>query len=470
MKKIWSLLLAALLPLAAFSQEPGTLNNTQVDGFRPIWFDLGQRSEYGSKYSGSFGTYTMKHRPLAIYAPEVDRTYFVYGGTTEAKARHLLCMVSCYDHKTGLVAKPTVVYDKGKVGDPHDNPSLLIDGEGYIWVYVAGRGNTRPGFRYKSVAPWDISAFEDKGGSIMAYPQPYYVEGQGHFLFFCRYDGVRRLFYQTSPDGEHWTPYTQIASIIEPELGEHKSGHYQITGRRGDTLVTVFNRHFNGNCDTRTNIYYLQTTDFGKTWTQADGTPVALPVTDRDNPCKILDLERAGKNCYIKDVNFDAKGRPVILYLTSNGHQPGPKHGPREWYVIAWTGKGWKTHKITTSTHNYDSGSLYIHGKEWTVIAPTGTGPQCWGQGGEVEAWTSRNGGRTWKRTLQYTKNSPRNHCYVRRPEGAKDPFYAFWADGDPDGFSVCRLYFADSRGHVWRLPYEMEGEWAVPEQVEFYQ
>ena len=76
--------------------------------------------------------------------------------------------------------------------------------------------------------------------------------------------------------------------------------------------------------------------------------------------------------------------------------------------------------------------------------------------------------GNTWKKTRQYTANSPANHCYVRRPEQAKDPFYAFWADGNPELLSPCHLHFADSQGHVWRLPDTMDGEWATPEPVSF--
>ena len=471
MKRLFIVLLAFLAgQMALFSQEPGALDNTKVDGFRPIWFDLGQRSEYGSKYVGAFGTYTMKHRPLAIYSPEVDKTFFVYGGTTSEKDRHLLCMISCYDHKTGLVQKPTVVYDKGKVNDPHDNPALLIDPEGYLWVYVAGRGNHRVGFRFRSVKPYDISAFENMGGSIMAYPQPYYIEGKGHFLFDTRYDGVRRLFYQTSSDGIHWSDYQPLASIIDPELGETKSGHYQITGRCGDKLVTAFNRHLNGNCDSRTNIYVVQTTDFGEHWTLVDGTPIELPITDRNSPCKILDVEHNKQNCYIKDVNFDEKGNPIILYVTSYGHQPGPAHGPREWFTAHWTGRKWDFRFITYSTNNYDSGSLWVEGKTWTVIAPTGVGPQKWGQGGEVESWVSRNGGKTWKRAIRYTANSPLNHCYVRRPEQCKDPFWCFWADGNADVFSISHFFFADSQGNVYRLPYEIapDEEWVKPERMHY--
>lgn len=466
MKKLISCLFTFVFYIS-FAQTKGEYNNHIMDGYRPIWFDLGQKSEYGSKYSGGLGTYTMKHNPMAIYAPEVNKTFFVYGGTINKDERYLLCMVGCYDHTTGKVCKPTVVYDKQGVDDPHDNPALLIDKEGYLWVYVAGRGNQRPGFIYKSTKPYDTSKFESTGfKDIMAYPQPRLVEGKGHFLFFTRYDGVRRLFFRTSPDGIHWDDYQQIASII-PE-GETKSGHYQITGQYGNKLVTTFNRHKDGDCDTRTNMYYLQTVDFGKTWTLADGTPVSLPIVDKDSPCRVIDAESNGQNLYIKDVNFDEKGNAVVLYLTSYGHQPGPQHGPREWFVAHWTGKEWVQHYITSSTHNYDSGSLYIEGNLWRVIAPTATGPQRWGTGGEVESWTSVNRGKTWAKEHVYTKDSPRNHGYTRRPVNAADPFYTYWADGNPDYLSISNLYFGDSKGNVYRLPYKMKEDWEYPEKVDY--
>lgn len=475
MKKTLLVLSALLLCICSFAEEKpkaqfGALNNTKIDGFRPIWFDLGQKTEYGSKYSGAFGTYTMKHRPLAIYDSKSDKTYFVYGGTTSKDERHLLCMISCYDHKTGLVKKPTVVYDKGPVNDPHDNPAILIDSEGYIWVYVAGRGNRRVGYRFRSTSPYNIDEFKQMGeGSIMAYPQPYFVPGKGFFLFETRYDGVRRLFYQTSQDGVTWSSYSPLASIIAKHLGEKKSGHYQITGQYGEKLVTAFNRHKNGKCDTRTNIYYLQTEDFGKTWTMADGTPIELPVTDKDSPCKILDVEKNGQCCYIKDVNFDSNGNPIILYLTSYGHRPGPMDGPREWFVASWNGKEWDFSYITSSTNNYDSGSLWVEGDTWTVIAPTEAGPSYWGQGGEIAAWSSSNRGKSWKKTLQYTYNSPMNNCYVRRPVDGRDPFYCFWADGNPDVITISRFHLADSKGNVYRLPYDMTDEWGKPQKVEYH-
>ena len=79
-----------------------------------------------------------------------------------------------------------------------------------------------------------------------------------------------------------------------------------------------------------------------------------------------------------------------------------------------------------------------------------------------------KSGSRTFVRSKkQLTHNSPRNHNYVRQPLASKDPFFVFWADGDPTTLSVSHLYFADSTGeHIRRLPYDMPNEFAAPELI----
>src|SRR5690606_18124383 len=97
-KALVSLLFWTTVAYAANTDETATAAETvisgKIDGYRGIWFDLGQKSEFGSKYSGGLGTYTAKHHPLAVYAPEVNKTFFVYGGTPAADQRRLLAMAS----------------------------------------------------------------------------------------------------------------------------------------------------------------------------------------------------------------------------------------------------------------------------------------------------------------------------------------------------------------------------------------
>lgn len=61
-------------------------------------------------------------------------------------------MVSYYDHRTGMVPRPTVLLDK-ETDDAHDNPVLAIDGEGYVWVFSNSHGVERPSYiRRQNVA------------------------------------------------------------------------------------------------------------------------------------------------------------------------------------------------------------------------------------------------------------------------------------------------------------------------------
>ena len=449
---------------SAQAVEDSVQNYQKAEGYRGIWFTLNQFYEYGDKYSGGLGTYTAKHAPLAIYAPEVNKTFFVYGGTTGEKNRYLLCMIGSYDHASEMVSKPTVVHDKQGVDDPHDNPSLSIDAEGYVWVFVSGRGQKRPGFKYKGKEPYSIDDFERISEEEMTYPQPWHIPGKGFLHLFTKYTGVRELYFETSPDGITWTEDQKLAGIREGN--DAKGGHYQISNRRGEKVVTFFNWHPNGDVDKRTNLYYLQTTDFGKTWSTIDGKPVNLPISEVDASARIMDYYSQNKNVYLKDVNFDENGNPIGLYISSGGHEPGPKNDPREWHVIHWDGTAWEDHIICTSDHNYDMGSLFVNENEWMVIAPTENSPQQYGGGGEVVIWKSADKGKSWSKKEQVTQQSERNHNYIRRVVNGKNPFYYFWADGNPDTLSISKMYFGDRQGNYWQLPYTMNADNEKPLKI----
>jgi hypothetical protein len=446
------------LAATGFSAADSALS-PRAAGYRGIWFTLGQKSEYGDKYSGGLGTYTANHNPLAAYAAAVDKTFFVYGGSP-AGERQLLCLIGSFDHKTGRVSRPVIVHDKKPVDDPHDNPSLNLDPQGYLWVFVSGRANSRPGFIYRSTAPYDPSRFERVAQKTITYPQPWYVPGKGFLHLFTQYTKGRELYWETSADGRTWSATRKLAGM---------GGHYQTSGARDGKVASFFNYHPGGSVDKRTNLYYAQTTDFGETWTTADGTLLTLPLSNIKNPALVVDYAAQGRLMYTCDLNFDAAGNPVLLYVLSRDYKPGPAAGDREWTVAYWRSGKWNFSKVATSDHNYDMGSIYILRDEWLVIAPTDMGPQKWGTGGEMVLWASKDQGKTWTRRGNLTQNSELNHSYARRPLNARDPFFVFWADGNPDKLSESRLYFADSSGRrVWRMPYTFpEGaESALPELV----
>ena len=427
----------------------------RANGFRGIWFELGQKSRYGDKYSGGLGTYTSSHQPLAVYAPAADKTFFVYGGTTSAKERHLLAMIAFYDHKTGLVSRPVVVYDKNGVDDPHDNPSLNIDAEGTIWVFVSGRNTKRPGLKFRSLAPYSIDGFEQVSEEIFTYPQLWMMPAGGAFHLFTKYTAGRELYFETSQDGRRWSEDRKLAGF---------GGHYQTSGIWQGKVGTSFNYHPGGDVNKRTNLYYAQTTDGGKSWTTAGGKPLKLPLDKVDNAALVIDYAARGELVYTCDLGWDKNGNPLLLYVTSRDGLPGPQGNPRQFVLTRWDGARWQTNTIAPTDHNYDMGSLYVRGDTWAVIAPTQPGPQARQAGGEMALWTSARAGQSWTMTRQITVGSARNHDYARRPVNAHDPFWAFWADGDPTKMSESRLYFCDSSGQkVFQLPTQMDGDFAAP-------
>jgi hypothetical protein len=443
----------ALVVMGILVATSSSAQSLVANGYKGIWFTLGQFSQYGDKYSGGLGTYTSSHVPIAIYDKAVDKTFFVYGGTTGKDERHLLIMLSYYDHKKGIVPKPVIVFDKAGVDDPHDNASLAIDQKGYLWIFISGRNTSRPGLILKSKTPYGIQDFEKIKEGEMTYPQPWWIKDQGFFYLFTKYTRGRELYWTSSKDGITWESDKKLAGM---------GGHYQVSNVWKGMLFSVFNYHPGGDVDKRTNLYLLKSPDMGMTWTTVDGKKLQPPLSDINSEALVKDYASQKKLVYINDLNFDEEGNPVILAVISKGFQPGPSGDPREWFIIHCKNGKWNFNKVCESTHNYDMGSLYINKDQWQIIGPTEKGPQVYGTGGEMALWESKDG-RLWKRSTMLTSNSSHNHSYARRPVNAHDDFYSFWADGDADKLSESRLYFCNKKGDVWMLPYDMTKDFEKP-------
>jgi len=441
---------------------------TKANGYRGIWyFNQESNDEYKYKYSGGLGTYCAKHIPMACYAKEVNKTFFCYGGSP-VKENRLLHMVSFYDHESGKVPRPTFLLDK-QTDDAHDNPTIMLDEQGYVWIFSSSHGQSRPSYIHKSTQPYSIDAFDLISETNFSYPQPWYLPGSGFLFLHTSYDSNnhRRLFWMTSEDGRKWSEDNLLAHFGH--------GHYQLSWRYGRKIGTAFNYHPDsvGRPDShglnyRTNLYYLQTDDFGKTWHNVQGELIKPPLKEINNKAMVHDYEADGLLVYMKDMTFDAKGNPVILYVTSKGFESGPENSPRTWTIAHWNGRNWEIRPAMKSDSNYDTGCIHVENDgTWRIIGPTQTGPQPFNPGGEMAMWVSRDEGATWTMEKQLTANSEFNHTYARKPLNAHPDFCAFWADGHARQPSESRLYFCNATGQVYRLPVNMTNDWASPEALE---
>ncbi len=357
-----------------------------------------------------------------------------------------------------MVPRPTILLDK-QTTDAHDNPAIAIDGEGYIWIFSNTHGPAVRSYIHRSTKPYSIDAFERVAQISLSYGDPWYLPGQGFMLVQNRYTDGRAVAFQTSVDGREWS---------KPALLAQFKGHYGIAEPAPDRkrVAVVFDYHPRG-LDTRTNLYYIETRDFGKTWTTVDGSAVETPLREVINPALVRNYEAEGLLVYVKDVKFDSAGHPVILYITSKGWQPGPANGPYVWWTARWDAAKWVIQKFTESDHNYDFGQLDIQRDgSWRIVATTDPGPKPFLTGGEVVMWNSADQGATWARLATVTQNSARHQTFPRIPVDAQDDFYAFWADGDPEKVSDSSLYFTNKAGSgVWKLPESMTEDFAKPER-----
>ncbi|MDR2438420.1 MAG: BNR-4 repeat-containing protein [Planctomycetaceae bacterium] len=486
---------------SAQTKQTIELLNKKDNGYRGIWYhNQPSKDEYVFKYSGGLGTYPANHYPFAVYAPEAGKTFFCYGGTEQGTEKSLLHEVSYFDHQTGTVPHPTILLDK-KTDDAHDNPVMSIDDQGYLWIFSTSHGTGRPSFIHKSRKPYDIEEFERISATKLlnsktepsqtesfetelfntvplnnfSYFQIYHLSGRGFAAMFTTYDkrilndpssiSARTLCSMSSSDGVKWSEWRPYAGILY--------GHYQSTGvSKTGKIGSSFNFHPNDKqtgrvgLNYRSNLYYMETKDSGKTWQTVQGKPITVPLKEIENETLVHDYYNENRNVYIMDVNFDDEDKPVILYLTSKGYESGPKNDPRRWYTAYWTGKDWKINSITDSDNNYDFGSIYIEKNNlWRIIGTTEKGPQAYNTGGEIAVWLSRDWGTTWNKEKQLTTGSEFNQCYPRRPVNAHSDFYALWACGHGRKKSTSTLYFCNKNGDVFELPRQMDTEHQKPKQ-----
>ncbi len=432
----------------------------KADGYQGIWYSIQPLdNEYAYKYSGGLGTYCAKHIPLACYAAEVQKTFFCYGARPK-EANRLLHAVSYYDHRTGTVPRPTILMDK-RTEDAHDNPTIMLDDDGFVWIFSSAHGTVRPAYIHRSTRPHSIDAFKLIETTNFSYHQAWYLSGRGFLFLHTKYvEGRRLLHWTSSPDGRKWRQPRRLAAIEE--------GQYQLSWRFGDKVGTAFNYHPTDlGANYRSNLYYVETADFGRTWRSADGEAIAPPITQVDSPALVHDFRAERLLVYLKDLNFDAEGNPIILFVTSAGWEPGPANAPRTWRTAHWDGSGWSVRGQIESDSNYDTGCLHVEADgAWRIVGPTEPGPQPYNPGGEMALWTSPDRGASWRKLRQMTHGSRHNHTYARRPVNAHADFYAFWADGHGRRESESQLYFCNAAGESFRLPASMKAERERPERL----
>jgi len=214
-------------------------------------------------------------------------------------------IVNVYDLQTKKWSSPVRADDFGLGADTHGNPSILIDGKGYLHLFFGCHG--RAMLHSRSVRPYDITQWQR---STSPTPRATYPESMrmadGRLLLFFRAGGHMEPWsvVESSDDGETWSAKKRLVEFrLDPP--DRKAATYNAfyPGADGRTVHCFFvhkddnptrvNPHpwrplkYPGLHEAvyRYNVYYIRC-DANGDWYAADGTrltdlPLSKAAADR---------------------------------------------------------------------------------------------------------------------------------------------------------------------------------------------
>jgi len=387
-----------------------------------IWHASGAKERVSptanTVYGGAHATYCAWTRPMAVYAPAVDKTFFVFGNMDNSPT------ISFYDHQAKQLA-PAQVLGANPDMDAHKNPHLLIDEGGYLYVFY--RSHCSPTHLTRSAKPYDISEWENLGAIVerSSYPQPWQVK-PGEMIVLYRGGGTHdatESIIRSTDRGQTWSrPEVVVAT-------PRGNGCYGVSiAETGDFPRRV---HFawsvtRGKWWQRYHVYYAYSDDGGATWRKTDGRAYELPITEETSEM-IFESDVPDRGVWLKDIQLDSQGNPYVLFIDS--------HTPTYdgvWRMAKCVDDKWTFHELAASDHMYDAGAIvFLADDDIRIYAPT-TPSQPYQDGGEIEEWQSTDAGVTWTNTKHLTSGSKYSHNHVKAVHNAGRPdFRVFWNYGD---------------------------------------
>ncbi len=400
---------------------------------RGVWYCCGHKVNtlpgHEWVYSGPMATYCAWHRPMAIYRPEVNSTFFVYGNGDNAPT------ISRYEHATGRFAHP-VVLGSNPDGDAHRNPTLLIEQSGHLVVFYGAHGHETRVVR--SLQPYDLAQWEPVAplpDQNTSYPQCWELVPGEIFVSYRQAPQWTTCSWRMTVSrdgGRSWEASRELVNLGESAVygvsigggGAYpRSVHFVWSRLGGGTPEEIAEKHLWAR---RYNIYYAGSDDGGVTWHRSDGTPYELPVTE-ETAEEIYNCGQRG--VWLKDIQLDGEGRPYVLFIDSE-----PRTYEGTWQVARFTGREWQFATLTGSDHMYDDGGLAILADDDIRVYAPSTPVQPREDGGEIEEWQSVDQGRTWVNTRHITRGSRYSHNNVKvalNHQLGPGDVRMFWSYGD---------------------------------------
>lgn len=373
--------------------------------------------------------------PRAVYYEgEYKRTY---AGWIDSYGN---VVIGAYDHETRQI-ETTIVAERFEVDD-HDNPSILIDKQGYILCFYA-KHSERQGIRMRrSLGPEQISAWEEERivgkngkaitgrfGDRYTYANVAYLSDEDRMYLFWRSSDGKPTYSYSNDGGNTWT-IGKVFFMPDP-IYRFRRPYVKVSSNGKDKIgFTLTDGHPRKE---KTNSVYFTFLKGGNFY-RADGTRIKSlmdgPLTPADLDKVYEATEETGK-AWVWDIAFDKQDRPVIAYVRF------PDDSQHIYRYGRWDGKQW---------HSYD----LIHSGSWFPQTPAGkTEPEPNYSGGlvidhedvntlyvsvkrdsvfEIEKWTTVDEGETWRHQA-ITQGSSKDNIrpFTVRNAGPGNPLQVLW-------------------------------------------
>ena len=393
------------------------------------WYSCCRENGY-TQYHTPAATYYTTIRPNGIrFVGRYDRSYFVYGDYSRDPA------IRYYDNSTGILSEAVIAGRTPILGDAHGNPSLLIDDEGYIYVFFGCHHH--PIRMRRSKAPENILEWEEEVQIDVAatYPQPYMLDSRTIITSFREYTGIETAgwgYVTSTSKGQEWSSCRllvnepkkfiyALSEVVRNSLDE-ASYHLVITPFNYDTSLYE-------------NIYYIRSDDGMGTFQASDGTVIAGEPPFTLSQLELV-YENADSSSHVNDFAIGGDGTPYILFNEGPWSQAALP-APGEWKLARRSESGWVINSIAPCNHLFDRGCLLVdRAPRLRAFLPVGHDLH---DGGEMVEYSSEDNGHTWELSNEITRDSELSHNYAVRVLGAAQDFQVFWSFGssEPCGSSA---------------------------------
>ncbi len=236
-------------------------------------------------------------------------------------------VVMAYDVAERRWDGPVVASDEGLGSDTHGNPSLAIDGDGYLHLFFGCHG--RRMLHVRSTRPHDIHQWSDAPSPT---PRATYPESMRMA------DGRIFLFYRAGGHPEPWSlrissdnaaTWSEAEKIVElrTDAAERRTAAYCafVPGAGGKSVHCFFvykdddprgnGRKYLGLHEAvyRYNVYYIFRDASGR-WLGADGQLLKLPVSKREADAHGLVHDTGESFAGLKRIVIDENDRPYLRF------------------------------------------------------------------------------------------------------------------------------------------------------------